>query len=203
MINKIRWFIVFTILFPALILGAPFLPNAHYQVCFTPGQNCIQLITKTIDQAHHQVFMQAYSFTSMPIARALVSAQNRGVDVKVILDKSQFENSYYALSYLIRHKVPIWCDYRVQIAHNKVMVLDDSTVITGSFNFTSAAQYKNAENLLVIHDPNLAHLYHQNWDRRLHQSRQFTSKKAYYLHKNFVKTLQKFWDKVIHHVMNN
>ena len=144
--------------------------------------------------------MQAYSFTSMPIARALVSAQNRGVDVKVILDKSQFENGYYAFNYLISHKVPIWCDYRPQIAHNKVVVLDDNTVITGSFNFTSAAQYKNAENSLVIHDQNLARFYHQNWDRRLEQSRKYTSKQAYYLHKDLVQAMDQFFKQFFHQV---
>ena len=49
------------------------------------------------------------------------------------------------------------------IAHNKLMVIDGETVITGSFNFTKAAEENNAENLLVIHDKKLAERYIKNW----------------------------------------
>ena len=49
------------------------------------------------------------------------------------------------------------------IAHNKVMIIDGETVITGSFNFTKAAEDKNAENLLVIRDKPLAEKYTKNW----------------------------------------
>ncbi len=46
--------------------------------------------------------------------------------------------------------IPTYIDDRHAIAHNKIMILDRSTLITGSFNFTKAAEEKNAENLLVI-----------------------------------------------------
>jgi len=55
------------------------------------------------------------------------------------------------------------------IVHNKVMIIDGATVITGSFNFTKAAEEKNAENLLIIRDPGLAKFYMENWERhRVH-----------------------------------
>jgi phosphatidylserine/phosphatidylglycerophosphate/cardiolipin synthase-like enzyme len=50
------------------------------------------------------------------------------------------------------------------IAHNKVMIIDGETLITGSFNFTKAAQTQNAENLLIIRDQALAAQYTQNWE---------------------------------------
>jgi phosphatidylserine/phosphatidylglycerophosphate/cardiolipin synthase-like enzyme len=50
------------------------------------------------------------------------------------------------------------------IAHNKIIVIDGETVLTGSFNFTKAAQEKNAENLLMIRDPTLAAQYTTNWE---------------------------------------
>jgi phosphatidylserine/phosphatidylglycerophosphate/cardiolipin synthase-like enzyme len=62
--------------------------------------------------------------------------------------------------------IAVWVDTRVAIAHNKVMVVDGVTVITGSFNFTAAAQNRNAENLLVIRDPALAARSRENWQRR-------------------------------------
>ena len=51
------------------------------------------------------------------------------------------------------------------IAHSKVMIIDCATVVTGSFNFTAAAQNHNAENLLVLDDPALAAQYKANWER--------------------------------------
>jgi len=141
-----------------------------YQVCFTPGGNCTQKIVQAIDAAKKQILVQAYSFTSAPIAQALMLAHRRGIDVKVILDKSQKTQRYTSSTFLTHQGIPTWIDYKVAIAHNKVMVLDNETVITGSFNFTSAAQNKNAENLLILHSADLAKAYTKNWYARLDQS---------------------------------
>lgn len=59
------------------------------------------------------------------------------------------------------------------IAHNKVMVIDGQTVVTGSFNFTKAAEENNAENLLIIRDLGLAKLYMENWERHRGHSDEF------------------------------
>lgn len=147
-----------------------FAKSAHaenIQVCFTPGQNCTQQIVNAIDGAHQQVLVQAYSFTSAPVAKALINAHRRGVDVRVILDKSQVRSKGYSSAKMFAdYQIPISIDYKVAIAHNKVMVIDHHEVITGSFNFTKAAQFKNAENLLIIDDNQLAKQYEQNWYKR-------------------------------------
>ncbi|TXH35338.1 MAG: phospholipase D family protein [Rhodospirillaceae bacterium] len=134
--------------------------------CFTPGQDCTAKIVSTIAVAKDQIRVQAYSFTSAPIAKALAAAHRRGVDVQVILDKSQATARYTGATYLQNAGIPVSIDFKVAIAHNKVMVIDGRTVITGSFNFTAAAQEKNAENLLVIQDPGLARQYLANWESR-------------------------------------
>lgn len=141
------------------------------QVCFTPGQNCSAEITKVIDTAKKSIFVQAYSFTSAPIVKHLIAAKNRGVTVNVILDKSQKSQRYSASHLLVEQHIPCWIDYKPAIAHNKIMIIDEKEVITGSFNFTKAAQNRNAENLLIIRDPSLAKLYMQNWRRRKAVSR--------------------------------
>jgi len=89
----------------------------------------------------------------------------------VIVDKTSAKASksgsrYSAATYLSNAGIPVWVDVYVSIAHNKVMVIDRATVITGSFNFTVAAQRHNAENLLVIRDPQLASQYRTNWESR-------------------------------------
>ena len=133
------------------------------EVNFTPGGDCTGRIVDTIGTAQHTILVQAYSFTSASIAKALVDAKKRGVDVHVILDKSQRTERYSGADFLANGGVPVPIDAVHAIAHNKVMVIDGSTVITGSFNFTKAAQERNAENLLVIHDADLATRYAENW----------------------------------------
>ena len=83
--------------------------------------------------------------------------------VRAILDRSQRSEKYSELDFLARAGVPTLVDAAHAIAHNKVMVIDGETVITGSFNFTKAAEEKNAENLLVVRDRRLAEAYARNW----------------------------------------
>lgn len=135
----------------------------NIEVCFTPGENCTQKIINEIAAARHSILVQAYSFTSAPIAKALVDANKRGVKVNVILDKSQKSAHYSSTRFLTNQHIPTWIDDKVAIAHNKVIIIDEAKIITGSFNFTKAAQYKNAENLLIIKDPDIAKEYMRNW----------------------------------------
>ncbi len=156
---------------PAEVLAESFIGGTQYEVCFTPGQDCTGEIVEALAIAKHSIYVQAYSFTSKPIANALVTAKKRGVDVKVILDKSQYKAEKYSASqFLDNQNVPVWIDSKPAIAHNKIMIIDESTVITGSFNFTKAAQDKNAENLLIIHNSELAKQYLVNWQSRQKES---------------------------------
>ena len=71
---------------------------------------------------------------------------------------------------LLANGIPVLIDKKPAIAHNKVMIIDESEVITGSFNFSDNAQFHNAENLLVINDKALAKEYMNNWNQRATQS---------------------------------
>jgi phosphatidylserine/phosphatidylglycerophosphate/cardiolipin synthase-like enzyme len=143
------------------------------KVCFTPGQNCTETIVGHLNQAKQSIFVQAYSFTSAPIAKALMQAKKRGVAVKIILDKSQRTQKYSSLHFFLNQGIPVWIDTKPAIAHNKVMIIDQATVITGSFNFTKAAQMRNAENVLIIQDTPLAQQYLANWKARQQKSEVF------------------------------
>lgn len=138
--------------------------------CFTPGQDCTHQITDQISKADHSILVQAYNFTSKDIANALIEAKNRGVKVKVILDKSQRKQKYSLLHYIVDIGIPVWIDTKPAIAHNKVMIIDGKEVITGSFNFTDGAQKRNAENVVFISDTKLAKEFIENWQNREHQS---------------------------------
>ncbi len=132
-------------------------------VYFSPKGGCTEAVVKELNAAKDTVLVQAYSFTSVPNAKALVDAYKRGVKVEVILDKSQKGEKYSSADFVINAGIPTLIDAKHAIAHNKVMVIDGQTVITGSFNFTKAAEENNAENLLVIRSPELAAKYAANW----------------------------------------
>ncbi len=118
------------------------------EVYFSPSGGCTEAVVRELSAARSTVLVQAYSFTSAPIAKALVDAHMRGVQVQVILDKSQRTEKYSEADFLVNAGIPTFIDAQHPIAHNKVMVIDGQTVITGSFNFTRAADEGNAENLL-------------------------------------------------------
>lgn len=146
-------FAAFLLVFQAAAVWAgPFEPAraGTIEVCFTPGEDYTGKIVREISDAREEILVQAYSFTSAPIVKALVAAHRRGVRVETLLDKSQRKEKYTSATFLDHADVPVLIDDAHAIAHNKVMIIDRGTVITGSFNFTKAAQEKNAENLLVI-----------------------------------------------------
>ncbi len=140
------------------------------KVCFSPNGGCTESIVKEIDNAKSEILVQAYSFTSAPIAKALTDAFKRGVKVEAILDKSQRKEKYTAATFLANAGIPTYIDDKHAIAHNKIMVIDRETVITGSFNFTKAAEEKNAENLLIIRNKDLAKIYIDNWEKHREHS---------------------------------
>jgi phosphatidylserine/phosphatidylglycerophosphate/cardiolipin synthase-like enzyme len=133
------------------------------QVFFSPKGGCTEAVVKELNAAKTGVLVQAYSFTSTPIAKALLEAHKRGVKVEVVLDRSQRTEKYSEADFLVNVGIPTKIDAQHAIAHNKVMVIDGATVITGSFNFTKNAENNNAENLLVIPSPELAAKYAANW----------------------------------------
>jgi phosphatidylserine/phosphatidylglycerophosphate/cardiolipin synthase-like enzyme len=125
--------------------------------------------------AKTQVLVQAYAFTSAPIAKARVEAHKRGVKILVVLDKSNQTERYSAATFLAHAGMQALIDDQHAIAHSKVMVIDSATILTGSFNFTKVAEERNAENLLVITEASeLVRLYethiatHATHSRRMH-----------------------------------
>lgn len=130
------------------------------EVAFSPHGGATRLVERAIHSAHHTIRVQAYAFTSVPIANALVAAQRAGVRVEVLLDRTSLRHHYRAVRVLWRAHIPLWLDYRVRIAHSKVLILDRTGIVTGSFNFTYAAARDNSENVLWIqHAPALAARY--------------------------------------------
>ncbi|OWK36257.1 phospholipase D family protein [Fimbriiglobus ruber] len=120
--------------------------TAHY----SPKGGCKDAVITEISHARREILVQAYSFSCKEIAQALVTAAGRGVTVRVLLDKSNEKETYSEIGDLEQHKIDLLIDASHAIAHNKIMIIDAATILTGSFNFTRQAELENAENLLVI-----------------------------------------------------
>lgn len=177
MCNSFRSILLAIALFLALSGGSQakevILNIVPVQVCFSPGGECTNAIVGELNGAKKEILVQAYSFTSQPIAKALVEAHKRGVHTEIILDKSQRGANYSAADFTAHMGVDTYIDSAHAIAHNKIMILDKETVITGSFNFTKAAEERNAENILIIKSIELAKEYLDNWEKHKSHSEKY------------------------------
>lgn len=132
---------------------------------FSPEGGCTDAIVRELGHARHEILVLAYSFSSKAIAQALVDAKKRGVRVEVVLDHSNEQEPYSDLPQFVEHGLAPLVDAKHAIAHNKVMILDRKTLLTGSFNFTHQAETHNAENLLVLKGhPELVEHYRKNFE---------------------------------------
>ena len=135
-------------------------------VCFSPGEQCETQIIAALRSAQSEILIQAYALTSKPIASALMDAQERGVSIKILYDAKQASQKHSQISFLTQHGIETKVDAVSGLAHNKVMIIDEKVLLTGSYNFSHAANYRNSENLLIINDASLAKLYKDNWLKR-------------------------------------
>jgi len=152
-------------------------PLPPIDVYFSPKGGAADAVVRALDAARRTVFVQAYSFTSKEIAVALRDAHKRGVVIHVILDKKDnLSDQYSAADFLANSGISVLLDGKHPIAHNKIMIIDGETIITGSFNFTNQAEDHNAENLLLIHDQGLAERYLANWHDHEAHSEPYTGR---------------------------
>lgn len=147
------------------------------EVCFSPDGKCEERIVREIAGAKGSVLVQAYGFTSRPIADALIAAQQRGVTVRAILDSSNAKERYSVAGRLAKGGVVVLQDGAHPVANNKVIIIDEAIVLTGSMNFTKAADDANAENLLIIRDAVTAERYVANWKSHLDHAEALKAKR--------------------------
>ena len=154
-------------------IAVPAAVQPRWALYFSPQGGCTEAIVTAVGLARKSLHIEAYIFTSQPILQAVIAAQNRGVEVAVILDAAGAEDKFSVLHSLLAAQVPTWIDSAYKIAHNKIMIIDGETVLTGSFDFTRSAEKDNAENLLVIRDQALAAHYEANFQEHLRHSQRW------------------------------
>jgi phosphatidylserine/phosphatidylglycerophosphate/cardiolipin synthase-like enzyme len=144
---------------------------------FSPTGGITNMITNELATAKNTIHVQAYSFTSTEIITALINAKKRGVDVRIIIDKSNVSSEDKAnsrsqkervlLDSIVDSGILLKVDRNFQIAHSKIIIIDGLDVITGSFNFSYSAEHNNSENCLILHNnKKLAEIYEANWQWR-------------------------------------
>jgi len=156
-----KYLLIFVIFTVAILLQAQKRPS--WSVYFSSHGGCADAILKELNKAKSSILVQAYSFTSPLIVKALVTAHKRGVKVEVIVDKSQRTKKYSPADFMSNQGIPTRINAVNTVAHNRVMIIDGKTLITGSFNFTKPGEEKNVGDLMVIRDKSLAATYVESW----------------------------------------
>lgn len=133
------------------------------QVCFSPYGECELLVLKHIEAAREEILVQSYTLTSKTISEALFLKKKNGVQVRIICEKENIRGKKSKVKKLLRRGIMSRIDSIPGIAHNKVILLDKSLVITGSYNWSSGANSRNSENILFLKDKNVSRLYLKNW----------------------------------------
>lgn len=176
-----RTAILYTILSITIIVPPCFSEPINFtgtiDTYFSPKGGATEAIVKEISAAKSEILVQAYSFTSQPIAKALVDAYKRGIKIQAVLDKSQRKEKYTSADFIAHAGIPTYIDDRHAIAHNKIIIIDKAILITGSFNFTKAAEESNAENLLVMKgNKQLVERYIRNFEEHKGHSETYQGK---------------------------
>ena len=147
------------------------------EVAFSPRGGCTAATIRFIDEARQSIRVAAYGLTSNPIGQALVDAKKRGSDVRVVVDREhngRRDTGNSIAKFLVANGIPVRIDQAVKIQHNKVIVVDGQSIQNGSFNFTSAAQTSNAENIIIHRGfPELAKVFTENWNHLWAESHDF------------------------------
>jgi len=138
-------------------------PAEILAIYFTPPAGGAGGLIKQIDASKKTIKVMAYGFTAMPLSDALVRAHHRGVKVQLLQDEKSASNNGDAVNQLIAAGIEVREDGKHAIQHNKVMLIDDDIVITGSYNFTKSAEVRNAENIIILKSVYASKRYSDNW----------------------------------------
>lgn len=139
--------------------------TANISVYFSPHDPCDQIVIKELLAAKHEVHIAIYSLTKKDIADAIARLKGRGVTVHMVVDYQQAAGRNSLDEYLISKNIALVRDKHSGLMHNKFAVIDGKTVLTGSYNWTNGATYKNDENLVVIRSSEAAKIYNTEFVR--------------------------------------
>lgn len=138
---------------------------AKTEVYFSLSDNPQKVIIKNINQAETFINIAMYTLTDKEILLSLINAQERGVKVRVYLDRSQIESTYSISRLLVQKGIKVRISTNNYIMHNKFAIIDNRLLLTGSYNWTASANSRNDENLMVIDDPEIIARYQNQFEK--------------------------------------
>lgn len=133
---------------------------------FSPDDRVAIRLVELLQGAQESIHFLAYSFTSDDIAQAMRDRHAAGVTVKGVMDDSQVKSNLGTeFELFVQSGLDVRLDGNKGLMHHKIIVIDRSIVITGSYNFTSSAENKNDENLVILFNPAIAELFIAEFER--------------------------------------
>ncbi len=160
----------------AVLLWAATAAAQSIDVYFSPNGGATAAIVEQLDNAKCSIDVAAYYFTSPPLADALINAKTRNVALRCVLDRTQEAKNRPTPRRLHAADVPIRTDRNHRIQHNKYAIIDQRTVITGSFNWSRSAENRNAENVVIIHHCPTATAFAKDFAKHWKHSKPFVPK---------------------------
>jgi len=131
---------------------------------FCPQDHCAEEILSELKEAKESITLMAYSFTDNNMEKVLLEKQKQDVKIQGLFEKQQLSD-YSAYHALKKAGVPVFIDTNPSLMHHKVFIIDNQTVITGSMNPTRRGDEGNDENILIIHDPQIASKFLEEFER--------------------------------------
>lgn len=141
-------------------LSAPWAPITVY---FSPSDGPERAILSSLNNAKNSVHVALYQLTDPEIAQALLETFRRGLEVQILLDDEPSRGSKGCL--LLSAGIPVKEFADSGIMHHKFAVIDGAKLINGSYNWTTSAQTRNEENLLVIESAELSQIFAREFQR--------------------------------------
>ena len=141
-----------------------YIPSVR-ETCFSRVEQCDVLLISLINRANRSVYVAVYSFTRDSLATALISAKERGIEVRVVIEGERAYEQGSEYSRLKAAGVDVRLDGNPNLMHHKFMVIDGYIVVTGSYNWSTAAEDRNDENIVIIFDRDMAQRFTQEFER--------------------------------------
>ncbi|MCA0455536.1 MAG: phospholipase D-like domain-containing protein [Chloroflexi bacterium] len=148
--------------------------GAAVQVLFAPEDRVVAALAVALSGATTSIRFMAFSFTLDDIAGVMQQKAQQGVVINGIFETTGSETRTSELRPLLCSGLAMRQDGNPFVMHHKVFIIDDKTVVMGSFNFSTGARDSNDENMLIITDPDLALQYVEEFNRRWAESKQPT-----------------------------
>jgi len=138
---------------------------SEIKILFSPEGAIAEEIIRQIDNAQEYIDIAIYSFTYEPIAGAIIRAKNRGVRIRILMDRGQSKGKYSKYKYLLDSGIAVIQDRHTGIMHNKIAIIDGRILFTGSYNWSKSAEERNEENLLeFIDEKEIIKVYQERLD---------------------------------------